>query len=150
MRARRRTGFTLVEVLLVVVILAILAATVIPQFTESGENAKESATMQNLRTLRSQIEMYKLQHNGAVPSNANLSQLTGKTNADGTANASGAFGPYLIGGVPFNPYNNSNTVTTTTNNPPSAAVEGGAGWLYNTTTGGIWANTDEALTPVAK
>jgi len=144
MSARRRTGFTLVEVLLVVVILAILAATVIPQFTESGENAKASATMQNLRTLRSQIEMYKVHHNGKVPTAATLAQLTSKTDADGTINASGALGPYLIGGVPYNPYNNQNDVAATTDNPPTAP-SGTVGWLYNVTTGGIWANSTEAL-----
>lgn len=145
MSARRHTGFTLVEVLLVVVILAILAATVIPQFTESGENAKESSVMQNLRTLRAQIEMYKLQHNGVAPSIADLSQLTGKTNAAGVVSATGEFGPYFVGGIPFNPYNNSNTVVATTSELPTAPTAGGAGWMYNVTTGGVWANSTEAL-----
>jgi len=144
MSARRRTGFTLVEVLLVVVILAILAATVIPQFTESGENAKESAVMQNLRTLRAQIEMYQLQHNGAVPSAVDLSQLTSKTTAAGVVSTTGEFGPYFVGGVPYNPYNNLNTVVATTSDPPTAP-SGTAGWLYNVTSGGIWANSAEAL-----
>lgn len=144
MKARRHTGFTLVEVLLVVVILAILAATVIPQFTASGEDAKESSVMQNLRTLRAQIEMYKLQHAGAVPSSATLAQLTGKTNAAGTVSATGEFGPYIVGGIPYNPYNNLNTVAATTDNPPTAPA-GTAGWLYNVTEGGIWANSTEAL-----
>jgi general secretion pathway protein G len=144
MSARRRTGFTLVEVLLVVVILAILAATVIPQFTESGENAKESAVMQNLRTMRAQIEMYKLQHNGIAPNNINMEQLTKETNLAGTPTVGGDYGPYLVGGMPYNPYNNLNTVVATTSDPPTAPGAAG-GWLYNSATGGIWANSAEAL-----
>lgn len=144
MSARRHAGFTLVEVLLVVVILAILAATVIPQFTESGEDAKESSVMQNLRTLRAQIEMYQLQHNGALPNNVNMQQLTSKTTAAGVVSTTGEFGPYFVGAMPYNPYNNLNTVTATTDDPPTAPA-GSSGWLYNVTTGGIWANSAEAL-----
>lgn len=138
---QRRQGFTLVEVLLVVVILAILAATVIPQFTSSGEDAKDSAVNFNLQTLRSQIELYKLQHNGEPPDAPTLGVLTGlttKTNADHSAG--GNLGPYLVSGMPVNPLNNSDEVATTTDNPPTAA-SGTAGWLYHTATGGIWPNS---------
>ena len=50
--------------LIVVVIMAILAATIIPQFTDSTKDAKASTTKFNLHTLRSQIELYRTQHNG--------------------------------------------------------------------------------------
>ncbi len=63
----KRGGFTLIEVLIVVVMMAVLAATIIPQFASSTDDAKSSALKFNLHALRSQIEMYKLQHNGAVP-----------------------------------------------------------------------------------
>ena len=54
-----KNGFTLVEILVVVVILGILAAVVIPQFSEASTDAKFSSLCTNLHTLRSQIEMYK-------------------------------------------------------------------------------------------
>jgi prepilin-type N-terminal cleavage/methylation domain-containing protein len=60
-------GFTLIEVLIVVLIMAILAGTSIPQIAASTDDAKASALKFNLHQFRSQIEMYKLQHNGAVP-----------------------------------------------------------------------------------
>lgn len=65
---RRRNAFTLIEVLIVVVIMAVLAATVIPQFTSSTKDAQNSTVEFNARTLRAQIELYKAHHNGAYPS----------------------------------------------------------------------------------
>lgn len=128
-----RSAFTLVEVLIVVVIMAILAATIIPQFTDSTKDAKESTTKFNLHTMRSQVELYKAHHNGALP-DAALNKLTVATDIDG--NLGGPFGPYLRE-IPVNPFTNSSTVTVTTDNPPTAATAGG-GWLFNATTGGIW------------
>lgn len=45
-------GFTLVEILIVVIILGILAAIVIPQFTSASQNARVSGTLSTLQTLR--------------------------------------------------------------------------------------------------
>jgi prepilin-type N-terminal cleavage/methylation domain-containing protein len=136
----RRNAFTLVEVLIVVVIMAILAATIIPQFTDSTKDAKASTVRFNLHTLRSQIELYRTQHNGIAPS-ATLVELTTSTNASGTqgTGANFPYGPYLRE-IPVNPLTNSNAVKVITNNPAAAGdvTSGGGGWLYNTTTGGIW------------
>ena len=63
----RKSGFTLVEILIVVVILGILAAIVIPQFTGASTEAKESSLMSNLQAMRSQVELYKIQHNDDLP-----------------------------------------------------------------------------------
>ena len=60
-----RSAFTLIEVLIVVVIMAILAATIIPQFTDSTKDAKTSTAKMNLATLRAQIQLYRTQHTGA-------------------------------------------------------------------------------------
>ena len=138
-RSVRKSGFTLVEVLIVVVIMAILAATIIPQFTDSTSDAKASTIKFNLHTLRSQIELYKTQHNGVVPTGT-LVELTKNTDIDGNQGTGSAYpyGPY-IRQIPDNPFTNSNTVTVITNDPAVAAdVTGTGGWLYNATTGGIW------------
>src|SRR5688500_12752746 len=66
--ARRiRKGFTLVEILIVVIILGILAAIVIPQFTSASQEARESSALSLLQTIRSQMELYKLQHGDKWP-----------------------------------------------------------------------------------
>ena len=65
-RKRIRTGFTLIEILIVVVILGILAAVVIPQFTNAADDASVSSARTQLQTMRSQIELYRAQ-NGAYP-----------------------------------------------------------------------------------
>jgi general secretion pathway protein G len=59
-------GFTLVEILIVVVILGILAAIVIPQFTGASTEAKESSLKSDLQAIRSQIELFRIQHNAEI------------------------------------------------------------------------------------
>ena len=124
-------GFTLVEILIVVIILGILAAIVIPQFTNASNDARSNSTASTLQTIRSQIELFKIQHTDVPPaSTAIWTVLGGKTNvADTTqAVATGTFGPY-VQSTPVNPINGKSTFTT------SAAA--GYGWLY-TTSGNLY------------
>ena len=139
---RRRHAFTLIEVLIVVIIMAVLAATIIPQFASSTRDAKDSSLQFNLHTMRSQIEMYKIHHLGNYPSVANFeAQMTSTTDIDGVVDAAGPYGPYINTELPVNPFNDSKAVVTGTG---VALVAGGAGWQYDETTGGIWANNTEA------
>src|SRR5437762_4597425 len=137
---KKRRGFTLIEVLIVVVIMAVLAATIIPQFASSTDDAKTSSAKFNLHTLRSQIEMYKLQHGGLPPSLTNLVDgLTKSTDATGAVGAgtSFPFGPYIQGTtLPPNPYDGKTTVSATATSPPTAATAAG-GWLYHAASGQI-------------
>lgn len=112
MLMNRKKGFTLVEILIVVIILGILAAIVIPQFTEASNEARSSSLQSNLQTLRSQCELYKVQHHDTYPwydaaGNLDLAgtnvRLTGKTDATGAAG--GTLGPYMQS-VPLNPQAN--------------------------------------------
>jgi prepilin-type N-terminal cleavage/methylation domain-containing protein len=139
MNRSARKGFTLVEVLIVVVIMAILAATIIPQFSNSASDAKAGTNKFNLHTLRAQIELYKSQHDGIVPSGTlvELTKSTDKSGAQGTG-VNFPYGPY-IREIPVNSMNNAKTVKVITSNPAVAGdVTGTGGWLYNATTGGIW------------
>src|SRR5436309_15994207 len=91
----RKSGFTLVEILIVVIILGILAAIVIPQFTNASQDARESALLSQLQTLRSQIELYKLQHKDVLPDLVtNWNPMTTKTTIDGAPSVNpNDFGP---------------------------------------------------------
>ena len=148
MKFDRGAGFTLVEVLIVVVIMAILAVVVVPQFASSTDDAKMSTAEFNLSTLRSIVQTYRGQHNGAMPTvdgTTNLiEELLQKTAADGTLDANGAYGPYLVE-FPENPFTQVNTVTATASTTmASGDVTAGdaGGWLYNATTGQIWLDSD--------
>src|SRR5262245_25153951 len=82
-------GFTLVELLIVVIILGILAAIVAPQFTSASGDASLSAMTSDLALLRRQLELYRAQHNGIYPRLAQFAaQMTAKTKVDGTATGS--------------------------------------------------------------
>jgi general secretion pathway protein G len=63
MRARARKAFTLVEILIVVVILGILAAIVVPQFTNATQDAQAGNLQTQLDTLQNQLELYKARNN---------------------------------------------------------------------------------------
>ncbi len=148
MRKNRRGAFTLIEVLIVVIIMAVLAATIIPQFSTSTKDAKMSNLKFNLHTLRSQLEMYKEHHLGNYPVAANSAdfkaKLTSKTDQSGTVSATGAYGPYVTGDIPTNPFNNSAaTVILSGDTEPTAASGSADGWQYNPSHGWLYPNNTE-------
>ena len=63
---RHRSGFMRIAILIVVVNLGILAAVIIPQFTNAADDASISLARTPLQTMRSQIELYRAQ-NGLYP-----------------------------------------------------------------------------------
>ena len=137
---RRRSAFTLIEVLIVVVIMAVLAATIIPQFSSSTKDAQESSLKFNQHTMRSQIELYKVHHYGSYPAitGNSLPQLVNPTNAAGTTGAAGPdfpYGPYMDE-IPPNPFSDDNSIVAGT----GLAGDGTSGWQYDVNTGGIWPN----------
>ena len=80
-------GFTLIELLIVVIIIAILAAIAIPQFSNTSGDAQEAALQANLCTMRSAIELYRVQHRNVLPGAA-----AGAATAAETAACTGAGG----------------------------------------------------------
>jgi len=114
-KTRVNRAFTLIEILIVVVILGILAAIVIPQFTDASQQAMESSVVTQLQTLRSQIELHDVQFpltpfDPLVPGNPNAwDQLT--------------IGDYLQS-EPKNPMMNGSPDV-------AAAVGAGNGWIWD-------------------
>jgi len=110
----RGSGFTLVELLVVIVVLAILAAIVLPKFVDSSQRSKESSLRSNLRLLRDALQRF-YNDTGSYP--AQLADLAGKsapaagvtpTGGAAAVNASSWSGPYLnevpddpVSGLPF-------------------------------------------------
>ncbi len=144
MNDTRRLGFTLVEVLIVVVIMGVLAAVVIPQFAASTDDARKSTAEFNLSTMRSIIQTYIGQHGSSLPvisaTQTMEDDLTKKTKTDGSVDPNGAYGPYLVE-FPENPFSSSTNVKIITNNPATSGdvtAGGSGGWLYNKTTGVMW------------
>ena len=142
---KAKSGFTLVEILIVVVILGILAAIVIPQFTNASTEAKLNSLMSNLQSVRSQVELYKVQHNDLLPSPeaaGTWNRMTQYTDISGAAqatkDATHIYGPYLQQ-VPKNPFNDKSTVDL-----DGTVGDNNAGWEFNSTTGAFQADDTAA------
>lgn len=151
----RREGFSLVELVIVVVIIGVIAAIAVPRISRGARGAGDAALRASLAGLRNAIDMYAAEHGGDFPpgiTQANVeAQLTGKSDFDGTLNASGDFGPYLRTGFPTIPVcasKGDSDVTVVQTGVPLFA--GAKAWWYSTETGVIVADcaatdTDEKL-----
>lgn len=131
---RNTRGFTLVEILIVVIILGILAAIVIPQFTNASTQAKGSSVSSTLQTIRSQIELFKIQHGDIPPQTTGMASwvvMVNKSDTTETGNVATtptgtANGPYLQQS-PINPLNNKSGTSS------GAAADTNSGWYYSAT-----------------
>ena len=139
-----KKGFTLIEILVVVVILGILAAILIPQFADASSQAKEARLSSDLSSVRSQIELYKVHHNDNLPGTQGSiifeTAMTSYTRVDGSTAAGpgvGIYGPYLPK-LPVNPYNLDRTVTEGILS--TIPADDSSGWYFNTSSGAFNAN----------
>jgi len=133
---RSQKGFTLVEILIVVVILGILAAIVIPQFTSASTEAKNNSLKADLQTLRSQIELFKIQHDDTWPGGGmgSLTDVQFVTDMTTRQTYGGkAYGPYMQK-VPANAFTNSGTMTFVAT---GSHENNAAGWNMDPNTGEV-------------
>lgn len=130
-----KKGFTLIELVIVIVILGILAAVAIPRFVDLTGQARIAATKGALGGLRSGISIWYASNvatGGATsvwPSGANLTD-TADTN------------PVMAQGVPPNPHvtgTASTLVDVVAADPATDGTNTTAAWIYNSVNGKIWA-----------
>lgn len=139
-------GFTLVEILIVVVILGILAAIVVPQFTSASQEAVKGALASQLQTINSQVELYRVQNNGVLPHNDAGNALANPPRAADpmlVAGSEGGWGVLVTADYlkdqPRNGFTRSTTVSGAWDGAPT--TDGLAdGWAYNTADGEVFAN----------
>lgn len=166
-RLRKRRGFTLVELLVVAVVLAIFAAVVVPEFAGVTDESKVAALKSDLAVLRKAIDLYYQQHGhypGGAPSypercngipagsfatreeqNFNF-QLTLFSSPAGEVcfrkTGSYTLGPYINTTlIPQNPVTGSRVVRVTTLGTlqPSTGSDNG-GWLFDSISGRLIAD----------
>lgn len=150
-RNKRNRAFSLVELVVVIVIIGIIAAMAIPRFSRGTAGASDSALMGNLAMLRTAIDTYYYEHNGAWPTQTGfVDQMTTYSSIAGATNATRTsiykFGPYLaaVPPCPVGDQTDPTAVAFYTSGAfpdPKVAADTG-GWIYNTTTGEIIANTN--------
>ncbi len=125
----QKSAFTLIELMIVIIIVAVLAAVIVPMLQNMSPAAREAALRGDLHSLRHQILIYQMHHNGDPPSPAQLrDQLLNRTTADGQIDPQGSLGPYLIT-FPSNPFNSRVDVKALASGGQLAADDT-SGWLY--------------------
>lgn len=130
-----KCGVALRELLVVVIVLGVLSAIVVPQFTNAGVATRDEQVKDQLRMARAAVELYRAQHRDAVPDlTTGWKSLMTRTDVEGKAveaKASGTalvFGPYLPA-APLNPLTGGSRVVI--------VPEDGADWWWDAANGKI-------------
>lgn len=125
---RRMTGFTLVEILIVVVILGILAAIVVPQFTSASTEAVKGALQSQLQTIESQVELYRVRNNGEYPQLGVWDENGGWDDSDTV----GMISEKYLKEPPFNGYTRSSSVASGDESDALGDTRAsGTGWYFD-------------------
>jgi MSHA pilin protein MshA len=131
-----KRGFTLIELVMVIIILGILSAVAIPAFVNLQANARTAACQGALGGLRSGVAIWYAK--SATSGTAAYPALT-----DITAVANGVM---ANGSIPANPYAGASSIIVTTATATTHYTTAGAGWIYSTANGDIWGATTDSST----
>lgn len=131
-QSSNRTGFSLIELVVVVLILGIIAAVAAPRAFDTESEARQSSTKSSLKIIRQAIELHKARQ-GVYPPAATLST---------------ALKPYIRGRFPkvlVGNKKNANVVPST-QSPITVPEANKAGWAYNEATGEFVINQTTYIT----
>ena len=133
MKLHNQRGFTLIELVIIIVVLGILAAVAIPKYQDLSGEAREASARSALGSLRSGITIFY----------ANQAVQTGNATWP-TAAELRTPGTVMAQAIPPNPYQITapDSIVDATGQPRGTVVGAEGGWAYNATTGEIWLNTD--------
>jgi len=129
-KSGHRKGFTLIELIAVIVVLAILAGVALPKYFDYAAQAKESACKGALGGVRAGVANFYA--NAAITGTAAYPTLA-QLETQGTV---------MQELIPQNPYNDSNDVQAATYDADDPPVSGTVGWNYDASVGKFWANSD--------
>lgn len=122
----RHRAFTLIEILMVVVILAIMVSIVVPRFVNAASDSALTATKVELEKLRRHIEVYEARNLGTLPD---------------VAEGNGTWGQIVVGNdyllsAPINAWvGGANSKVITFGTDPDTSYHTDYGWIYDPTTG---------------
>ena len=133
---KRRHGFTMIELLIVISIIAILAAAIIPNFIGFDTEARVAATKSNLDTLRTRVTLFRAKE-GMYPSS--LDDLLNRSYSD-----AGVQKPYLQK-MPTELISNKRGSSTRRAQKSDDPLTGDGGWIYRTDTAEVVINLDQLL-----
>jgi general secretion pathway protein G len=126
----RRSGFTLIELVVVILILGILAGVAAPKMFSTSAKATDAGMKQSLNIIRDAIELYVSQSGGTYP------PCTDPAGADFKL----ALTPYLRGQFPKSLVGTKDAVVKGVGGVPVS--DNSSGWMYSTTLGTFIANSD--------
>ncbi len=98
-RSRIRKGFTLIELVVVILILAILASLIIPRIVGRSDDAQRAKAASDIATLRAQVQMYRTDV-GSYP------EMLQDLRSRPSEGSDGWKGPYLDKELPTDPWGN--------------------------------------------
>ena len=134
---RSRNGFTLIELVVVILILGILAGVGAPKLFSTSGLATENGCRQTLSIIRDGIELYSADNAGSFPA------CTG--DGTGAGNFHELMSTYVRGKFPTSPVGAENNLVKPSSADPLVA-DGTTGWMYNPTTGEFICNAT-SVTP---